>query len=41
MFEIKDVTLDDAGYHSGGEMLDKARSCGGVVLIVNGESVSI
>lgn len=41
MFEIKDVTLDDAGYYNGGETLDKARSCGGVVLIVNGESVSI
>lgn len=26
MFEIKDVTLDDAGYYSGGETLDKARS---------------
>eukprot|EP00105_Crassostrea_gigas_P035269 XP_019919417.1 PREDICTED: uncharacterized protein LOC105319680 [Crassostrea gigas] len=35
MFEIKDVTLDDAGYYNGGEALDKARSCGGVVLIVN------
>lgn len=41
MFEIKDVTLDDAGYYNGGEVLDKAGSCGGVVLIVNGESVSI
>lgn len=41
MFEIKDVTLDDAGYYNGGETLDEARSCGGVVLIVNGESVSI
>lgn len=41
MFEIKDVTLDDAGYYNGGEVLDKAGSCGGIVLIVNGESVSI
>lgn len=41
MFEIKNVILDDVGYYSGGEMLDKVRLCGGVVFIVNGEFVLI
>lgn len=36
-FEIKKVTLGDAGYYNGGAQEDDATSCGGVVLIVYGE----
>lgn len=36
-FEIKNVTLGDAGYYHGGKQMDDATSCGGVVLIVYGE----
>lgn len=36
-FEIKNVTLGDAGYYNGGAQQDAATSCGGVVLIVYGE----
>lgn len=36
-FEIKNVTLGDAGYYNGGPQEDDATSCGGVVLIVYGE----
>lgn len=36
-FEIKNVTLGDAGYYNGGAQEDDATSCGGVVLIVYGE----
>lgn len=38
-FGIKNVTLEDAGYYNGGTQSDKATSCGGVVLIVYGESI--
>lgn len=38
-FEIKNVTLKDAGYYNGGTQKDDAMSCGGVVLIVYGESI--
>lgn len=36
-FEIKNVTLGDAGYYNGGVQEDHATSCGGVVLIVYGK----
>lgn len=36
-FEIKNVTLGDAGYYNGGAQKDDATSCGGVVLIVYGK----
>lgn len=36
-FEIKNVTLGDAGYYNVGAQKDDATSCGGVVLIVYGE----
>lgn len=36
-FEIKNVTLGDAGYYNGGAQKDHATSCGGVVLIVYGK----
>ena len=38
MFMIRDITLDDAGYYTGGIKEEDARSGGGVVLIVFGES---
>uniref|UniRef100_A0A8W8P1E0 Uncharacterized protein n=1 Tax=Magallana gigas TaxID=29159 RepID=A0A8W8P1E0_MAGGI len=34
MFEIRDITLDDAGYYNGGTSAEAAWSGGGVVLIV-------
>lgn len=34
MFEIRDVTLDDAGYYNGGTEVGAAWSGGGVVLVV-------
>uniref|UniRef100_A0A8W8MRY2 Ig-like domain-containing protein n=1 Tax=Magallana gigas TaxID=29159 RepID=A0A8W8MRY2_MAGGI len=37
MFEIKDITLDDAGYYNGGTGAGAAWSGGGVVLIVKGK----
>lgn len=37
-FEIKDITLNDAGYYVGGGQTDTALSGGGVVLIVLGKS---
>ena len=37
-FMIRDITLDDAGYYSGGPHTENAWSGGGVVLIVLGES---
>nr|XP_034318728.1 uncharacterized protein LOC105336863 isoform X1 [Crassostrea gigas] len=36
-FEIRDITLDDAGYYNGGTMAEAAWSDGGVVLIVSGK----
>lgn len=36
-FEIKNVTLVDAGYYNGEAQKDDATLCGGVVLIVYGE----
>lgn len=36
MFEIRNITLDDAGYYNGGTHHDTAMSGGGVVLIVLG-----
>lgn len=38
-FEIENVTLGDAGYYNGGAKADEATACGGVVLIVYGESI--
>lgn len=38
-FEIENVTLGDAGYYNSGEQANAATSCGGVVLIVYGESI--
>uniref|UniRef100_A0A8W8P3Z9 Uncharacterized protein n=1 Tax=Magallana gigas TaxID=29159 RepID=A0A8W8P3Z9_MAGGI len=35
MFEIRDITLDDAGYYNGGTTAEAAWSGGGVVLIVH------
>lgn len=35
-FEIRNITLDDAGYYNGGTLADAAWSGGGVVLIVSG-----
>lgn len=35
LFEIRDITLDDAGYYNGGAATDAAWSGGGVVLIVS------
>lgn len=35
MFEIKDITLDDAGYHNGGTTTEAAWWGGDVVLIVH------
>lgn len=35
-FEIKGITLDDAGYYNGGPLVKVACSGGGVVLIVSG-----
>lgn len=40
-FEIKKITMDDAGYYNGGERLTAAGSGGGVVLIVKGNSLSL
>lgn len=37
MFEIRDITLGDAGYYNGGISSDAAWSGGGVVLIVKGK----
>lgn len=37
-FEIKNITLNDAGYYVGGGQKDAALSGGGVVLIVLGKS---
>uniref|UniRef100_K1QI22 Ig-like domain-containing protein n=1 Tax=Magallana gigas TaxID=29159 RepID=K1QI22_MAGGI len=37
VFEIRDITLDDAGYYNGGVSADAAWAGGGVVLIVSGE----
>ena len=37
MFEIRDITLDDAGYYNGGSNDEAAWSGGGVVLIVHSE----
>lgn len=37
-FEIKDITLNDAGYYAGGIHTEAALSGGGVVLIVLGKS---
>uniref|UniRef100_A0A8W8J6F4 Ig-like domain-containing protein n=1 Tax=Magallana gigas TaxID=29159 RepID=A0A8W8J6F4_MAGGI len=37
VFEIRDITLDDAGYYNGGMSADAAWSGGGVVLIVSGK----
>ncbi|XP_052710528.1 uncharacterized protein LOC128184926 isoform X2 [Crassostrea angulata] len=37
VFEIRDITLDDAGYYNGGLSADAAWSGGGVVLIVSGK----
>uniref|UniRef100_K1QWP4 Uncharacterized protein n=1 Tax=Magallana gigas TaxID=29159 RepID=K1QWP4_MAGGI len=34
MFEIRDITLDDAGYYNGGSSAEAAWSGGGVVLVV-------
>nr|XP_034322749.1 uncharacterized protein LOC105319714 [Crassostrea gigas] len=34
MFEIRDITLDDAGYYNGGSIAEAAWSGGGVVLVV-------
>ena len=38
MFMIRNITLDDAGFYSGGPNAEKAWSGGGVVVIVFGES---
>ncbi|XP_052692708.1 uncharacterized protein LOC128170987 [Crassostrea angulata] len=38
MFEIRDITLDDAGYYNGGTSAGAAWSGGGVVLIVSNRS---
>lgn len=37
MFEIRNITLDDAGYYNGGRSYDVACFGGGVVLIVSGK----
>lgn len=37
MFEITEITLDDAGYYKGGVTEEAAWSGGGVVLIVSGK----
>lgn len=37
MFEIRNITLDDAGYYNGGISADAAWFGGGVVLIVSGK----
>lgn len=36
MFEIENITLDDAGYYNGGRLDEAARSAEGAVLIVSG-----
>ena len=36
---IREITLDDAGYYTGGYRMDHAWSGNGVVLIVLGESI--
>lgn len=36
VFEIRNITLDDAGYYNSGAGLAEAQSGGGVVLIVYG-----
>lgn len=35
-FEIRNITLYDAGYYNSGVSTENAQSSGGVVLIVNG-----
>lgn len=40
VFDIKDITLEDAGYYNGGMSADAAWSGGGVVLIVSGKIFS-
>lgn len=37
MFEIRDITLENAGYYNAGTSPDAASSGGGVVLIVRGK----
>ena len=37
LFEIRDITRDDAGYYNGGVSAYALRAGGGVVLIVTGE----
>lgn len=39
MFEIRDISRNDAGYYNGGVGADAARSSGGVVLIVLGKQI--
>lgn len=41
MFEIRYITLDDAGYYNGGMTAEAAWSGGGVVLIVHSEFVML
>lgn len=36
MFEVRDITVGDAGYYNGGTCAGAAWSGGGVLLIVNG-----
>lgn len=36
VFEIENITLDDAGYYNGGRLDEAARSAEGAVLIVSG-----
>lgn len=36
MFEIRNITLDDAGFYNGGTIYNADMSGGGVVLIVSG-----
>lgn len=36
-FEIRDITLEDAGYYNGGMSAEAAWSSGGTVLIISGK----
>lgn len=36
-FEIRDITLEDAGYYNGGKSAEAAWSSGGTVLIISGK----